>query len=59
MQDSSRFGDPRISQHKLDDLVEYHRFLKRFKASEEERRLKDVLFDGRRFRSLPGEDGDL
>lgn len=52
MQDSSS----RISQDKLDDLVEYHRFLKRFKVVEEERRLKDVLFDGRRFRSLAGEE---
>ena len=38
----------------LEDLVEYQRFLKRFRADEQERRLKDILFEGKRFRTLPG-----
>jgi hypothetical protein len=40
---------PGESRRDLDDLVEYQRFLKRFKVVEEERRLKDILYDGKRF----------
>jgi len=54
MQDSSS----RIFKHNLEDLVEYQRFLERFKVAEEQRRLKDVLFGGQRFRSLSGEGDD-
>ncbi len=56
MQDLWRVRDYRAAMSNLDDAVEYHRFLKRFKADEEERRLRDVLYAGQRFRTLAGED---
>lgn len=56
MQDLWRVRAAGASTEDLDDLVGYHRFLKRFKADEEERRLKDVLYEGKRFRTLAGDE---
>lgn len=58
MQDLWRVRDSGVSMHDLDDLVEYHRFLKRFRGAEEERMVKDVLYDCQRFRTPPAEDED-
>ncbi|MCK4535406.1 MAG: hypothetical protein KAT93_00235 [Desulfuromonadales bacterium] len=58
MQNSWRVLDSGESRRGLDDLVEYQRFLKRFKVVEEERRLKDILYDGMRFGALARDDED-
>ena len=49
MQDFWRVNDSGVSMQDLDDLVEYHRFLSRFKETEAARRKNDVLYDGKRF----------
>ena len=54
MMDLWRVKGSGVSLHDLDDPVEYHRFLRRFKEAEQERKQKDLLFEGRRFGSLPG-----
>ena len=54
MQDLWRVRNAGILKSDLEDLVEYQRFLKRFRADEQERRLKDILYEGKRFRTLPG-----
>jgi hypothetical protein len=54
MQDLWRVRDADVTMQDLDNLVEYHRFLKRFKVVEEERRRKDLLYDGKRFGSPAG-----
>lgn len=58
MQNSWHVLDSGESRRGLDDLVEYQRFLKRFKVVEEERRLKDILYDGMRFGALVRDDED-
>lgn len=49
MQDLWRVNDSGVSLQDLDDLVEYHRFLTRFKDGEAARRKNDLLYDGQRF----------
>lgn len=57
MQDLWRVCDSDMSmQDDLDDLVEYHRFLSRFKEDEAARRKSDILYDGKRFGSLVSKD---
>lgn len=56
MRDFWRVLDAGTLKSDLEDLVEYQRFLKRFRADEQERRLRDILYEGKRFRTLPGND---
>lgn len=55
MQDLWRVKSAGISLHDLDDPVEYHRFLNRFKEAEQVRKQKDLLYEGKRFGALADE----
>ena len=49
MQDLWRVTDSGVPLQDLDDLVEDHRFLSRFKEADVARRKNDLLYDGKRF----------
>lgn len=55
MQDLWRVHGSGVAIHDLDDPVEYHRFLRRFKEAEQVRKQKDLLYEGKRFRTLVGD----
>ncbi|HKL25460.1 MAG TPA: hypothetical protein VJ910_04480 [Desulfuromonadales bacterium] len=55
MQDLWRVKSSGVSLHDLDDPVDYHRFLNRFKEAEQVRKQKDLLYEGKRFGTLVGD----